>query len=68
MPDGGRFRPYAKSTKKARTEEGRQISFVDLNFSGKMLGSLTFKVTKSKGTLFLEEEKKQKKHFFTIKE
>jgi len=64
LPDGGRFRPYAKSTKKARTEEGRQISFVDLNFSGKMLGSLTFKVTKSKGTLFFRRGEEAKKAFF----
>lgn len=64
MPDGGRFRPYARSTIKARKEAGRQTSFVDLNFSGRMLGSLTFKVTGSKGTLFFRRGEEAEKAFF----
>ena len=64
MPDGGRFRPYAKSTKKDRAERGRQISFVDLTDSGRMFRSLTSKITKSKGTLFFRRQEENKKAFF----
>jgi phage gpG-like protein len=64
MPDGGRFRPYAKSTKKDRTERGRQISFVDLTDSGRMFRSLTNKVTRNKATLFFRRQEENKKAFF----
>ena len=64
MPDGGRFRPYSKRTRKDRAERGRQISFVDLTDSGRMFRSLTFKVTRSKGTLFFRRQEENKKAFF----
>jgi hypothetical protein len=43
MPDGGRFRPYSKATRKDRAKRGRQISFVDLTDTGRMFRSLTSK-------------------------
>jgi len=64
MPDGGRFRPYSKATRKDRAKRGRQISFVDLTDSGRMFRSLTFKVTRSKGTLFFRRQEENKKAFF----
>lgn len=64
MPDGGRFRPYSKRTKKDRAERGRQISFVDLTDTGRMFRSLTSKITKSKGTLFFRRQEENKKAFF----
>ena len=64
MPDGGRFRPYSKRTRKDRAERGRQISFVDLTDSGRMFRSLTSKITKSKGTLFFRRQEENKKAFF----
>lgn len=64
MPDGGKFRPYSKRTKKDRAERGRQISFVDLTDTGRMFRSLTSKITKSKGTLFFRRQEENKKAFF----
>ena len=64
--DGNRFRPYAKQTIENRKKAGRKTSFVDLFFSGRMLGSLTFRSSAAKGQIFLEDKKKVKKHFFTI--
>ena len=64
MPDGGRFRPYSKRTRKDRAERGRQISFVDLTDSGRMFRSLTSKITRSKGTLFFRRQEENKKAFF----
>ena len=64
MPDGGRFRPYSKRTKKDRAKRGRQISFVDLTDSGRMFRSLTSKITRSKGTLFFRRQEENKKAYF----
>ena len=64
MPDGGRFRPYSKRTKKDRAKRGRQISFVDLTDSGRMFRSLTNKVTRNKATLFFRRQEENKKAFF----
>jgi phage gpG-like protein len=64
MPDGGRFRPYSKRTRKDRAERGRQISFVDLTDSGRMFRSLTFKATRNKSTLFFRRQEENKKAFF----
>ena len=64
MPDGGRFRPYSKRTKKDRAKRGRQISFVDLTDSGRMFRSLTFKATRNKSTLFFRRQEENKKAFF----
>ena len=64
MPDGGRFRPYSKATRKDRAKRGRQISFVDLTDSGRMFRSLTFKATRNKSTLFFRRQEENKKAFF----
>lgn len=64
MPDGGKFRPYSKRTKKDRAKRGRQISFVDLTDTGRMFRSLTSKITKSKGILFFRRQEENKKAFF----
>jgi len=64
MPDGGRFRPYSKRTKKDRAKRGRQISFVDLTDTGRMFRSLTNKVTRNKATLFFRRQEENKKAFF----
>ena len=64
LPDGGRLRPYKKSTKKDRTKRGRQVGHVDLTDTGRMFRSLTSKITKSKGTLFFRRQEENKKAFF----
>ena len=64
MPDGGRFRPYSKRTRKDRAERGRQISFVELTDSGRMFRSLTVKATRNKSTLFFRRQEENKKAFF----
>ena len=64
LPDGGRLRPYKKSTKKSRSKRGRQVGFVDLTDSGRMFRSLTSKITKSKGSLFFRRHEENKKAFF----
>ena len=64
LPDGGRLRPYKKSTKKSRSKRGRQVGFVDLTDTGRMFRSLTSKITKSKGTLFFRRQEENKKAFF----
>ena len=64
LPDGGRFRPYKKSTKKARLKRKRQVGHVDLTDTGRMFRSLTSKITKSKGTLFFRRQEENKKAFF----
>ena len=64
LPDGGRLRPYKKSTRKARLRKGRQVDSVDLTDTGRMFRSLTSKITKSKGTLFFRRQEENKKAFF----
>ena len=64
LPDGGRLRPYKKSTRKARLRKGRQVDRVDLTDTGRMFRSLTTKITKSKGTLFFRRNEENKKAFF----
>lgn len=39
----GGFKPYAKSTRKSRSNRGRQVGVVDLFDSGKMMGSMIMK-------------------------
>lgn len=60
-PDGGRFKGYAKSTKKDRTKRGRQIGFVDLTDTGQMFRSLTFKANRNKSTLFFRRQSENRK-------
>ena len=64
LPDGGRLRPYKKSTKKSRFRKGRQVGHVDLTDTGRMFRTLTTKITKSKGTLFFRRQEENKKAFF----
>ena len=64
LPDGGRLRPYKKSTRKSRLRKGRQVDRVDLTDTGRMFRSLTSKITKSKGTLFFRRNEENKKAFF----
>ena len=64
LPDGGRLRPYKKSTKKSRLRKGRQVGHVDLTDTGRMFRTLTTKITKSKGTLFFRRQEENKKAFF----
>jgi phage gpG-like protein len=64
LPDGGRLRPYKKSTKKSRSKRGSSVGHVDLTDSGRMFRSLTSKITKSKGTLFFRRNEENKKAFF----
>ena len=61
LPDGGRFKGYAKSTKKNRSKRGRQIGFVDLTDTGQMFRSLTFKSTKNKSSLFFRRQSENRK-------
>ena len=62
--DGNRFRPYSRQTIESRQEKGRKTSFVDLFDTGRMLGSLTFKSTASKGQIFFRRQSENKKAFF----
>ena len=61
LPDGGRLKPYAQSTKKARQKKGRQISFVDLTDTGQMFRSLTWKADRKKSTLFFRRQSENRK-------
>lgn len=61
LPDGGRLKPYAQSTKKARQEKGRQVSFVDLTDTGQMFRSLTWKADRKKSTLFFRRQSENRK-------
>ena len=61
LPDGGRFKPYAKSTRKSRQEKGRQVSFVDLTDTGQMFRSLTWKAKGKQSTLFFRRQSENRK-------
>ena len=61
LPDGGRLKPYAKSTRKARLDKGRQVSFVDLTDTGQMFRSLTWKAQGKKSTLFFRRQSENRK-------
>ena len=60
LPDGGKMLPYAKSTKKAREDRGRQTGFVDLTDTGKMFRSLDFKQRGTTNTLFFSNKEREK--------
>ena len=61
LPDGGRLKPYAQSTKKARQKKGRQVSVVDLTDTGQMFRSLTWKADRKKSTLFFRRQSENRK-------
>jgi len=50
--DGSNFIPYKPEYKAFRREKGRQVSKVDLNFSGQMLSNMTQKSDSTKAILF----------------
>ena len=60
LPDGGKMKAYAKSTKKDRNNRGRQTGFVDLTDSGKMFRSLDFRQIGYKNTLFFANKEREK--------
>ena len=60
LPDGGKMKAYAKSTKKDRNKRGRQTGFVDLTDSGKMFRSLAFRQIGYKNTLFFANKEREK--------
>ena len=63
LPDGGQMRAYAPSTVRSRKKRGRQTGFVALTDTGKMFGSLDFKITSSmrfKSTLFFSNMERAK--------
>jgi len=60
LPDGGKMRAYAKSTKKNRDKRGRQTGFVDLTDTGKMFRSLDFKNRGFTNTLFFANKEREK--------
>ena len=60
LPDGGKMRPYAKSTVKSRRKRGRQTGFVDLTDTGKMFRSLDFRTGGFKSTLFFANMERAK--------
>ena len=60
LPDGGKMRPYAKSTVRSRKKRGRQTGFVDLTDTGKMFRSLDFRTGGFKSTLFFANMERAK--------
>lgn len=60
--DGAPFRAYSPGYAAFRADAGRQVDQVDLNFSGRMLGSLQHTVDVSSGavTLFFPGEEAEK--------
>ena len=50
--DGRSFKPYTPEYKAFRREEGKQVSFPDLNFKGNMLSNMTQKSTSKEAILF----------------
>ena len=57
---GGAFKPYSEKYNAFRREEGRG-SNVDLQFSGRMLGSMTSKADSKKATIFFTRAEESKK-------
>ena len=62
-PDGGRFIPYSKQYKQSKEFKKKTNKFVDLTLSGNMFRSLTFKATRTRGTLFFRRETEDIKAF-----
>lgn len=57
---GGRFKPYTEKYKAFRRKKGRGKD-VDLQFTGRMLGSMTSKATNKKATIFFTRGEEAKK-------
>ena len=58
---GRKFKPYSPNYKRAGV---KQSGVVDLNDSGNMLGSMTSKISASKGVLFFRRNEETKKASF----
>jgi hypothetical protein len=58
------YRNFQGGYAQFRAFKGRQSSYPDLNFSGRMFSSLTSKITPSKGTLFFRQADANKKAFY----
>lgn len=56
----GRFKPYTEKYKAFRRKKGRGKD-VDLQFTGRMLGSMTSKATDKKATIFFTRGEEAKK-------
>lgn len=61
---GQKFRAYETKYAKFRAFAGRQIAYVDLNFTGKMMGSIQYTTQPSQGrvTLFFPPSEAGKAH------
>ena len=57
---GGRFKPYTEKYEAFRRKKGRGKN-VDLQFTGRMLGSMTSKATDKKATIFFTRGEEAKK-------
>jgi len=65
-PEGAtpQYKTFQGGYAQFRRYKGRQSSFPDLNFSGRMFSSLTSKITPTKGTLFFRQADANKKAFY----
>ena len=62
-PDGGTFARYSEQYKQSDQFRKKTNKFVDLTFHGHMLGSLTWKVRGTTGTLFFGRKEEQIKAY-----
>jgi hypothetical protein len=65
-PEGAtpRYKTFQGGYAQFRAFKGRQASYPDLNFSGRMFSSLTSRITPSKGTLFFRQADANKKAYY----
>jgi len=61
---GNTFKPYSKAYKKIRDKKGLPTAKVDLFFSGKMLGSLTYKTEEKETKLYFTDREQSLKALF----
>ena len=61
------FAPYAISTEKLRKSAGRPINFVDLDFTGKMIGAITSDGKKGEGQIYFLSTKESEKAYKHMK-
>lgn len=68
--DSIKFKPYSEKYKKYREKKGRPVSKPDLNFTGRMLGSMRTNVARHQGQVFFgrkEESQKAAAHSLGLK-
>lgn len=64
----GKFEPYSEGYQKVRAKRGRKIAPVDLNFTGKMLGSIADRLTsKTQAEIYFTRASEAKKAAFNNK-